>query len=233
MFENCENLTSFNSDLSSLEDGHHMFDECKALTTFSYKLKNAIYAYSMFYGCENLTSFNSDLSSLIVGLNMFFNCKLDAVSVQNIINTIKDVKEVNDGKIELNGTKNVTLKTITIGMGCSSTDEADRNLFAQEAGYADMDSLLEALDVKGWTVNTQYNGRPTTTYDLRRPSEGTLPVFVKLEEDDEHAYYMTEDGSKKYRLDWFHKTTGSTDGYTQYASLEEAIEALGIKPIEK
>ena len=41
------------------------------------------------------------------------------------------------------------------------------------------------------------------------------------------------DGSKKYRLDWFHETTGSTEGYTQYATLEEAIETLNIKPIER
>jgi hypothetical protein len=99
-----------------------------------------------------------------------------------------------------------------------------------------MTSLLAAIETKGWTVFAQYNGRPRTTYSLRLPAEATLPVFVKLEEveeEEKHADYTSMDDSKKYRLDWFHETTGSTEGYTQYATLEEAIETLNIKPIEK
>ena len=97
-------------------------------------------------------------------------------------------------------------------------------------------SLLAALQAKSWTVRAQYNGRPTSTYSLRRPSENTLPVFVKLEEveeEEKRANYTSEDDSKKFRLIWFHETTGSTEGYTQFNSLEEAIETLNIKPIER
>jgi hypothetical protein len=146
---------------------------------------------------------------------MFHKCKLDTSSVKNIIDTINTYS----GKL-------------TLGMGCDNTTE-DKDLFAQEAGYADMTSLLAAFETKIWTVTAQYNGRPTTTYGLRRPSEDTLPVFVKVEETEEYADYTSEDGSTKYRLDWFHETTGSTDGYTRYATLEEAVEALNIKPIER
>ena len=121
---------------------------------------------------------------------------------------------------------------LTLGMGCNNTTE-DKDLFAQEVGYADMDSLLSDLQAKGWTVETQYNGRPTTTYGLRRPSEDTLPIFAKLEEVEEHADYTSEDGSKKYRLDWFHETTGSTEGYMQYATIEEVVAHFNIKPIER
>jgi hypothetical protein len=119
-------------------------------------------------------------------------------------------------------------------MGCANTT-ADKNLFAQEIGYSDMTTLISALQGKGWSITTQYNGRPTTTYSLRQPAiEGELlPVFVKLEEVEEHADYTSMDETKKYRLDYFHETTGSTEGYTQYATLEEAIEALNIKPIER
>jgi hypothetical protein len=145
---------------------------------------------------------------------MFYDCKLDAPSVKNIIDTI-----------------NTYSAKLTLAMGCNNTTE-DKNLFAQEVGYTDMTSLLAKLQSKKWTVTAQYNGRPTTTYGLRRPSENTLPVFVKLEETEEHADYTSEDGSMKYMLDWFHETTGSTDGYTQFNSLEEAIESLNIKPIE-
>ena len=97
----------------------------------------------------------------------------------------------------------------------------------------DMTSLLAALQAKGWTVTTQYNGRPTTTYSLRRPSEDTLPVFVKLEETEDYVAYTSLDDTKNFRLDWFHETTGSTDGYTQFNSLEEAITHFNIKQIEK
>ena len=169
----------------------------------------------MFGKCSNLSSFNSDLSSLTNGMGMFINCKFDAPSIKNIIDTI-----------------NTNSGSLALGMGCNDTTE-DENLFAQEVGYTNMTSLLAALEDKGWTVITQYNGRPTTTYGLRRPSTDTLPVFVKLEEVEENADYTSEDGSKNYSLEWFHKTNGSTEGYTQFNSLEEAIETLNIKPIER
>ena len=120
-------------------------------------------------------------------------------------------------------------------MGCNNTT-SDKDLFAQEIGYNTMTELLAALQAKGWYVTAQYNGRPTTTYSLRQPAieEGELlPVFVKIEEVEEHADYTSMDETKKYRLEYFHETTGSTDGYTQYATLEEAIESLIIKPIER
>ena len=214
MFNNCNNLTSFSIDLSNLTHGSSMFGGCSNLKSFSSNLSNLTNGKWMFYR-SGLESFSSDLSSLTDGIDMFDGCKLDAPSVKNIIDTI-----------------NTGSEWIEIGMGCNNTKE-DRNLFAQEVGYADMNSLITTLKAKGWNVYTQYNGRPTTTYGLRRPSTDTLPVFVQLEETEEHGNYTSVDGSKKYRLNWFHETTGSTEGYTQYASLEEAIETLNIKPIER
>jgi hypothetical protein len=149
------------------------------------------------------------------GFSMFDNCKLDAPSVKNIINTI-----------------NTYSGRLTLGVGCNNTEE-DTDLFAQEVGYINMTSLLAALQAKGWTITAQYKGRPTTTYSLRKPSESTLPVFVKLEETENHTDYTSEDGSKKYMLNWFHETTGSTEGYTQFNSLEEAVAYFNIKPIER
>ena len=241
MFTSCNNLTSFNSDLSSLTDGSSMFSTCsfasfpsdlpsltngswmfsycKNLTSFSSDLSNLTNGSWMFRDCSKLTSFTSALPSLTDGSGMFYwDCKLDAPSIKNIIDTI-----------------NIYSGELSLGMGCNDTTE-DKDLFAQEVGYADMTSLLAVLQAKGWTVGVQYNGRPTSTYGLRRPSEDTLPVFVKLEEVEEtenYADYTSADGSKKYILRWFHETTGSTEGYTQFNSLEEAIETLNIKPIER
>ena len=200
--------------LGDLEDGEDMFRGCTNLTSFSSDLSGLTYGYSMFLNCSNLTSFSSDLPNLKDGNFMFDGCKLDAPSVKNIIDTI-----------------NTSLTNFTLGMGCNNTTE-DKDLFAQEVGYVDMTSLLAALQTKGWTVKAQYNGRPTTTYGLRRPSEDTLPVFVKLEETEDHADYTSEDGSKKYRLNWFHETTGSTEGYTQFNSLEDAMTYWNVFPKE-
>jgi hypothetical protein len=240
MFQDCYLLTAFNANLSSLTTGNYMFYRAghdSGFESFASDLSSLTSAYEMFFGCVNLTSFNSNLSSLTNGEGMFefcyklmtftsdlskltkgkfmFNqCKLDASSVKNIIDTINTYSGV-----------------LWLGMGCDKTTE-DKDLFAQEVGYADMTSLLAALQAKGWTVTAQYMGRPTTTYSLRRPSTDTLPVFAKLEETDKHPDYTSLDDSKKYRLTWFHETTGSTDGYTQFNSLEEAVESLNIKPIE-
>ena len=215
MFYYCTNLTTFSSDLSSLTNGYYMFRGCTNLTTFSSDLSSLTNGYDMFFNCTNLTSFNSDLSNLTDGYCMFWDCKLDAPSIKNIIDTI-----------------NTYSNDLLLGMGCNDTTE-DKDLFAQEIGYADMSSLLRALRNKGWFASAQYNGRPTTTYSLRRPSEDTLPVFAKLEEAEKYATHTSEDGSKKYMLNWFHETTGSTEGYTQFNSLEEAIEYFNIKPIER
>ena len=214
MFNYCNNLASFSSELHSLSNGMAMFYGCEKLTSFSSDLSNLTDGTWMFRNCYNLTAFNADLRSLKNGDYMFYNCKLDSLSVKNIIDTINNF-----------------LGELLIGIGCDNT-ETDENIFAQEVGYADMTSLLAALQAKRWIVNIQCNGRPTTTYGLRRPTEDTLPVFVKLEEVEKYADYTSLDETKKFRLNWFHETNGSTEGYTQYATLEEAIESLNIKPLE-
>ena len=214
MFGGCYNLSSFSSNLSSLMSAMAMFQSCRQLNSFNSNLSSLANGGGMFHYCTNLTSFNSNLSSLTDGDGMFNMCKLDAPSVKNIIDTINTYSGV-----------------LTLGMGCNNTTE-DKNLFAQEVGYTDMTSLLASFKSKGWTVTAAYTGRPTTTYGLRRPSEDTLPVFVKLEETEDYADYMTEDGSKKFRLDYFHETTGSTEGYTQFNSLEDAMTYWNVIPKE-
>jgi len=151
------------------------------------------------------------------GDSMFYACRLDGPSFRNIIDTINT---------------DSASSTISIGIGYDETEE-DVSLFFQESGYNDIESFEAAVDATGWEVDIQLMGRPTSTYGLRRPSGNTLPVFAKLEEEEKYADYTSEDGSKKYRLRWFHMTTGSTEGYTQFNSLEEAIEHFNIKPIER
>ena len=67
------NLAEISSNLSSLENGYHMF-KGTYLTYFDIDLSNLTDAENMFRGCYNLTTFSSDLSSLKNGYHMFSNC---------------------------------------------------------------------------------------------------------------------------------------------------------------
>ena len=74
MFNNCESLTLFVSDLSSLNNGCTMFRYCINLESFNSNLTSLTNGEDMFYGCKNLASFSSDLSSLTDGAGMFYGC---------------------------------------------------------------------------------------------------------------------------------------------------------------
>ena len=221
MFIGCSNLTSFKSDLSSLTNSFEMFHACENLTTFSSDLPSLTYSEGMFKYCYNLTSFSSDLSNLIRGYDMFNNCKLDAQSVANIVHTLPSHES--DGYI-------------TIGIGCEDTEE-DQLLFAQECDCDTWQELLDDFSAKNWLVEFQCNGRPTTTYNMRRGE--TLPIYTKLVEvtmpTDEnerkpHYKYTSTDGSKFYNIKYFHSTNGSTEGYDVFSSLEEAISTYNVTP---
>ena len=221
MFQSCSKLISFTSDLSNLTSGYHMFFSCSQLTSFSsdssgspVNLSSLTGGNNMFANCTNLTSFSSDLSSLTNGSSMFNSCKIDAQSVANIVHTLPTH--------ETNG-------NITIGIGCDDT-EADQLLFAQECDCDTWQELLDDFSAKNWTVTFQCNGRPTTTYNMRRGE--TLPIYAKLEEvtDEKHAQYTSQDGSKFYNIDYFHSTNGSTEGYDVFSSLEEAISTYNVTP---
>ena len=191
-----------------------MFKYCSNLTSFSSDLSSLTNGTTMFCDCSNLTSFSSDLSSLTNGTDMFSYCNLDAQSVANIIHTLP----THDSNGE-----------IGIGIGCEDT-EPDQLLFAQECDCETWQELLDDFSAKNWTVTFQCTGRPTATYNMRRGE--TLPIYAKLEEvtDENHAQYISADGSKFYNINYFHSTNGSTEGYDVFSSLEEAISTYNVTP---
>ena len=217
MFTNAINLITFDSDLSSLTSAVGMFHKCTNLKSFNANLSSLVNGLAMFDSCS-LVTFNSNLSALESADWMFNLCKLDEKSLKNIIDTIKPGTGQN---------------TIRIGLGCDATPE-DTNLFAQAMGYESIDYVVEAFIAKGWYINASCNGRHYTTYNLKpQVSSGRLPIYAKIEETDDFANYISVDESKKYRLDCFHITNYSTDGYIQFGTLEEAVEYFNIKPIER
>ena len=221
MFWGCTALESFSSDLSSLTNGYMMFYECSDLASFNSDLSNLTDSERMFMYCANLTSFGSALPSLTDGERMFHDCKLDAQSVANIVHTLPTHESTG---------------YIDIGVGCDNT-EADQLLFAQECDCETWQELLDEFSAKNWSAFFELNGRPTTTYDMRRGE--TLPIYAKLEEvimsTDEkkhkpHYAYTSADGSKFYNIHYFHSTNGSTEGYDVFSSLEEAISTYNVTP---
>jgi hypothetical protein len=150
---------------------------------------------------------------------MFYGCKLDATSVANIVHTLptRESMDVYDYFL------------IGIGIGCDDT-EADQLLFAQECDCETWQELLDDFSAKNWEVAFQCNGRPTTTYNMRRGE--TLPIYAKLEEvtEGEHYAYTSQDGSKFFNINYFHSTNGSTEGYDVFSSLEEAISTYNVTP---
>ena len=222
MFYNCINITSFNIDLPNLYSSSSMFSGCANITSFNIDLPNLYIAGLMFMNCSNLSSFTSNLATLGLGLYMFSGCILDAQSVANIIHTLPN----RDGEINDMATG---FGWITIGIGCDETEE-DKLLFAQECDCETWQELLDEFSAKNWRVQFQCNGRPTTTYNMRRGE--TLPIYAKIEEvtEGKHYAYTSADGSKFYNIDYFHSTNGSTEGYDVFSSLEEAISTYNVTP---
>jgi hypothetical protein len=84
-------------------------------------------------------------------------------------------------------------------------------------------NAIVAAEEKGWTVTVQWNGKATaaasSTFSMRQP------VFARLGEPQ-------DDGTPT--LDWGHYVTDAEEnGYTEFASLEEAKEHFNIKDDEQ
>ena len=78
MFRDLTNLTSFESDLSSLQNGTSMFYKTTNLNTFNTNLDSLTNGSHMFYE-TNLTGFGSSLYNLKKGKSMFCRSKLQSI----------------------------------------------------------------------------------------------------------------------------------------------------------
>ena len=222
MFEECNQLTSFNADLSSLTDGFSMFDGCSALTSFSSDLSKLTYGDYMFTRCSALTSFSSDLSSLMSGYGMFGGCKLTPASIWQILTTLP---------------QNTSNKSITIGIGVSSSTVNGKNTatqlleFANEVGYETWAKLKQAFIDKKWSVTWQYGGTTSSITLSEDEQFRGIPVYARLieEENPEMAEYCTEDGTKYYNILWGHDVTHPED-FEYFGSLLEACGYYGVIP---
>lgn len=130
---------------------------------------------------------------------------------------------------------------IQISLGIENTDEA-RLQMAKDVLCDSWEEVEAEFTNKGWTVHWTYDGSSSSanTLDLENTSS---PVWVKLEEvfpetlEDgtvipPRCSHCSEDGTKKYKLHWFHSTNGSTEGYQYFGSLLEACGYFGVIPVK-
>ena len=85
-------LTSFNISMPVLLEGRRMFAECHNLESFSSSTPMLIDGCYMFANSE-LRSFSGDLQNLAGGYGMFCNTNLDIQSVNNICESLPNLKE--------------------------------------------------------------------------------------------------------------------------------------------
>ena len=129
LFYHNSKITSWKIQLPVLSNSYGMFTYCTSLTSFSSDLPELVNAIDMFNGCEALTDFTGILPSLKNGINMFSGCKLNLASIQNIAENINSV----------------TSGSITIGV------------LADLQGNSELNTAIQAIRAKGWTVTEQYN----------------------------------------------------------------------------
>lgn len=257
MFMNCENLTnfyeslgsltrggrmfyytglsSFDIDMPKLQNGYEMFKGCNYLTSISSDMSSLKYGGYMFLSCYELTSFDSCISSLENGCQMFDMCSLDSQSVSNIIHHLPQratSPDISSGQ-----------GFIYIGIGIAN-DEESKQTFAEQCLCSSWEELNQEFSDKNWLVQWQFNG--ATTYDLRggvkqsqilaKLSQVFMPTEEQIQEAKEKGQkveyprysYTSPDSSKFFNIHWYHSSNGDNAGYTEFNSLEEAIETFGV-----
>jgi hypothetical protein len=85
-------ITSWVADMPNLNNGKNMFFNCTNLGTFIGDLSSLENGNGMFSGCSALMNFIGDLSSLKDGYHMFYGCMLTIDCIEDIADSINDVK---------------------------------------------------------------------------------------------------------------------------------------------
>ena len=246
-FQNCNKLVKFETDLRHLQEAEQMFYGCKLLTKIEVgsldSLRNGkemfknsrLYTFvndlpclengEGMFDCTTLESFYGALPCLENGNNMFKNCKLTPISVRCIASTLPD---------KANGS------VITIGINLAKASSEDEllqqlNQYAKEAVFDSWEDLKKKFSDKGWNAKFLYKGNVNTpvTYSPR-DRQYIAPIFAKLVEveNKKNAEFQSYDETKFYNIDYFNDAC-DVQGYQQFGSLQEAMEAFGVTYIEE
>lgn len=244
MFVGCDKLKKFDSDLPSLIYGDCMFMIPSNLK-FNASLESLVSGQNMF------RSARLDANSLLVIMHTIRDIKTEKDELAQRVANGEAIESVYKSEgWQSNGAYRMYCAgmeklidnpgIITISLGIENTDEARLQL-AKDVLCNSWEEVEEEFTNKGWTVQWIYNGSSSAnTLDLENSSS---PIWAKLEEvlpetlEDgtvipPYGAYCSEDGTKKYRLHWFHSTNGSTEGYQYFGSLLEACGYFGVIPVK-
>lgn len=235
-----------------------MFNSCNELKSFSGALSSLTNGTGMFAGAY-IEDFSSSLPVLETGDEMFYGCRLTAQSVKQILNTIPTVTS---GTIDLGiagapdesladdaatAWMNAQANQLAIACGYTNT-QGLLDAFSAKGwtvnfifsdGAANTNVTIypkDGGDADGGITTTSLALNDEEETETETKDYPTLPIYVKLievTEDGDGYTYTSLDGTKFYRLKYFHITNGSTEGYTKFNSIEEAIEYFNIKPATK
>lgn len=152
-FNSCTNLTRFDIDLPSLEDGQYMFSNCSNLEEFvanTPKLTNGTY---MFNNCPKLETIIIDLSNIVQTDQMFQFCNLNATSLIHILETLPQRTSTSVIKLPIklmNGTTQITDNSN------QSLTQAALTQLAKDMKFDSWSEVNPAFNRKGWSVQWCY-----------------------------------------------------------------------------
>lgn len=236
-FYNSQSLSSVVSDMPNLIYGLYMFRKCP-INHFRGSMPKLVSGYLMFDGAKLdpdsvlvvLDNIN-DLASLkqkytdgeipyveVDSVNATFSAPFGFTAENNYIMTYANPHPYS---YEINST---TIGLITLGLGCSS---ANVGAFLEEIGYSSISEIEADFREKGWTVYWQYNG--PATMSLRDPQPNIFAKLVEVPSIDD-ADFTSQDGSKFYIIDWYHRTSAENTDYTEFSNMEEAISSFNVLP---
>ena len=199
MFTYCENLASFDSDLTNLENGSNTFAGAK-FTSFNVDLPSLTNGNLMFSNCVNLTSFDVDLSSLTNG-NLMFNC------CTNLTSFTSDLSSLTNGGVMFNSCDNLTaftsdLSSLTSGQymfdGCSKLTTFTSDLSSLMDGrdmFYDCKLNTESLMFIADTINDSVTDKPRINLGIGNTSP-TEEEVEYLNEIHEKGWQVYVNGSK-------------------------------------
>lgn len=237
MFSFVGGLTKFNINCPNLIYGICMFEMNNELEEVTSDFTTLEYGMAMFGGCTSLKKFYSALPKLWDGEEMFSGCILDDKSFYIILTSLPQLSNFGES-------------TITLGIDCT---EDEFESFLTRKYFSSTEEVDELINQKGWNVDIQFNGETgASTYNIRRNASNDSPkVYVKKTEvliDNNRnkkfvdrtienrtnrgkIYNYRDKDGKKYYVSWCHNTKHPED-YTEFNSLEEAIETWNLIKVE-
>jgi hypothetical protein len=101
LFEYNESVETIKADLSSLKEGEDMFFRCISLKKFENDMNSLTNGVTMFMDCESLKTVDADMKSLVNGEMMFWKC-------ESIEKFKGDLSSLENGKYMFQDSKKLT-----------------------------------------------------------------------------------------------------------------------------